>query len=319
MRRVADLPGPRAWPLVGNLLQLKATRIHQDVERWCRLHGPLFRFTIGCTPVLVVADHKLVAAILRDRPDGFRRPAVTARVSEELGGAPGLFLAEGAEWRNQRRMVMAGFAPPAIKAYFPALLAVAQRLQRRWEEASRAERAIELTDDLKRYTVDIIAPDPAAFTIDQMDALDYLDACTQETMRLKPVAPFMPFEALRATTVGGVLVPQGAMVWCVLRHDSVDEAHVPNAARFAPERWLEEGALRRRVDRHAARQRSRRVDGVCDVAGRIALAQAPGPCMIGACARTPTSCTPPARARCHNARSSADRKYDPTPTSRRLQ
>ena len=392
MRRVADLPGPRAWPLVGNLLQLRATRIHQDVERWCRLYGPLFRFTIGRTPVLVVADHKLVAAILRDRPDGFRRPAVTARVSEELGGAPGLFLAEGTEWRDQRRMVMAGFAPTAIKAYFPALLAVAQRLQRRWEAAAQAGRAIELTDDLKRYTVDIIAglafgtevntidggedivqrhldiimagvarrsfspipywrhvrlpvdrrlersvaalhsaietliatararmahaparreqannlleamisaagqggsgvddravagnvstmllagedttantlawmlyllqrhpesmrraqdevrriaPDPAAFTIHQMDALDYLDACVQETMRLKPVAPFMPLEALRATTVADVLLPQGGMVWCVLRHDSVDEAHVPNAARFAPERWLEDGA-----------------------------------------------------------------------------
>ena len=48
-----------------------------------------------------------------------------------LSQLPGLFLAEGTQWRNQRRMVMAGLAPGAIKAYFPALVTVAQRLQRR--------------------------------------------------------------------------------------------------------------------------------------------------------------------------------------------
>jgi cytochrome P450 len=36
-----------------------------------------------------------------------------------MGGNPGLFLAEGAQWRKQRRMVMAGMAAGAIKAYFP--------------------------------------------------------------------------------------------------------------------------------------------------------------------------------------------------------
>jgi cytochrome P450 len=40
-----------------------------------------------------------------------------------------------------------------------------------------------------------VAPDPRAFTIEQMDGLDYLDACAQEAMRLKPVAPFIPLEA----------------------------------------------------------------------------------------------------------------------------
>ena len=61
-------------------------------------------------------------------------------------------------------------------------------------------------------------------------------------MRLTPAAPFLPLEALRATTVADVFLPQGGMVWYVLRHDSVAEAHVPNAARFEPQRWLEGGA-----------------------------------------------------------------------------
>lgn len=157
LRRISSLKGPRPWPLVGNLLQIRPLSVHQDIERWCLRYGTLFPVYFGRTQVLVVADHETVAAILRERPDGFRRPSVTARVSAEMGGLPGLFMAEGGEWRNQRRMVMQGFAPHAIKAYFPSLVKVALRLQRRWDGAAQAGHAIDLAADLKRYTVDIIA------------------------------------------------------------------------------------------------------------------------------------------------------------------
>ncbi|WP_229259357.1 cytochrome P450 [Duganella aceris] len=391
LRRIADLPGPRPWPLAGNLPQIRPLRLHQDVEAWSREYGPLFRIAFGSRPVLVVSSHELVGAVLRDRPDGFRRPALTAQVSEEMGGRPGLFLAEGAPWREQRRMVMAALAPHAVKAYFPSLVKVAQRLQAHWQTAARTGAAIDLTEDLKRYSVDIIAglafgtevntidggedviqrhmdvilpavakrsiamfpywryvklpadrqldrsvatlsaaiddliaaararlnaeparrarpanlleamicaaeeggggvddvavagnvttmllagedttsntlawmlyllkrnpaalakareevlriaPDAAAFSIEQMDALDYVDACAQEAMRLKPVAPFIPLEALRDSVVGDVAVPQGGLVWLVMRNDSVADSHVANAADFDPERWLRRG------------------------------------------------------------------------------
>ena len=388
-RTLDRLPGPRGLPLLGNLLQMKPSRVHRVVEEWSRHHGGLFRIRFGRTPVLVVADHELVASVLRNRPDGFRRPLVTALVSDEMNGRPGLFLAEGGVWRDQRRMVMSAFAPHAIKAYFPSLRAVALRLRQRWRDAAAQQRSIPLNDDLKRYTVDIIsglalgtaintleggddaiqrhmdvllkgvarrsltlfpywrwfklpvdrqierstealriaidgfigaarqrmeqqperrqrpgnmleamiaaadeggsgvddiavagnvstmlmagedttanslgwllyllhrhpdalrraqdevrrlAPDPEAFSIEQLDSLDYLDACVQEAMRLKPVAPFLPLQALHDIVVGDVLLPKDGLLWCVLRRDSVDEAHFPQAHAFLPERWLQ--------------------------------------------------------------------------------
>jgi cytochrome P450 len=391
LRRIADLPGPRPWPLAGNLPQIRPLRIHQDVEAWARQYGPLFRVFFGRMPLLVVSGHELVGAVLRDRPEGFRRPAITTQVSDEMGGRPGVFLAEGAAWRDQRRMVMAALAPHAVKAYFPSLIKVAQRLQAHWRKAAQAGAAIDLAEDLKRYSVDVIAglafgtdvntidggedviqrhmdvilpavakrsialfpywryvklpadrmldgsvaalsvaiddliaaararlnqeparrerpanlleamicaaeegggsvddiavagnvttmllagedttsntlawmlyllkqnpatlekareevmriaPDPASFSIEQMDALDYIDACAQEAMRLKPVAPYIPLEALRDSVVGDVAVPKGALVWLVMRGDSVADSHVPNAAEFDPERWLRSG------------------------------------------------------------------------------
>ena len=388
LRQIRHLPGPFALPIIGNALQVRLPRIHRDVEGWVRRYGPYVRAWFGRTLVLVLADSEAVAAVLRDRPDGFRRPLSSYIVSEEMGGNPGVFLAEGSAWRNQRRMVMAGMAPGAIKAYFPALVTVAQRLQRRWQHAATQGQAIELDGDLKRYTVDIIAglafgsevntleagedviqrhldailpavarrslsmlpywryfklpvdrrldrdvaaldvavaqlvrqararmehdparrvrppnlleamiaaadepdsgvndravagnvltmllagedttantiswiiyllqrnphslakareevrrlaPDAAQFTLAQMDSLDYLGACASEAMRLKPVAPYIPLEALRDTVVGDVAVPAGSMLWCVMRHDSVSEAHFPDAQAFQPERWL---------------------------------------------------------------------------------
>lgn len=388
LRPMHDLPGPRPWPLAGNLPQMRPLRIHQDVEAWSKQYGPLFTMRFGRTPILVVASHELVSAVLRDRPDGFRRPSITAQISDEMGGLPGVFLAEGATWRDQRRMVMAALAPHAVKAYFPSLVTVAQRLRRRWQQAARDGSTIDLAEDLKRYSVDIIAglafgtavntidggedviqrhmdvvlpavarrsialvpywryfklpqdrhldhcllalrkavddliaaararlaaeparrlrpanlleamicaadeggsgvddkavagnvttmllagedttsntlawmlyllqqnpaamqkardevlrvaPDPAAFSVEQMDGLDYLDACAQEAMRLKPVAPFIPLEAQRDSVVGDVQVPKGGLLWCVMRNDSVSDKHVPDAADFKPERWL---------------------------------------------------------------------------------
>jgi cytochrome P450 len=389
LREITSLPGPRRWPLVGNVLQIKQHRVHLDFEAWARLYGKKFRVYFGPRPVLVIADHKDVAALLRDRPDSFRRPAVSERVAREMGGNIGVFQAEGSEWRNQRRMVMAGFAPGPIKAYLPTLKKVALRLHKRWEIAARNGEAIDLSSDLKRYTVDIIAglafgtevntlesgedviqqhldnvlpavarrslslfpywryfklpqdrkldrsieylrvsiqqlienarktlkenpellqkpqnllqsmlvaadtpnsgvddnavagnvttmllagedttantiawvlyllkqnPSTLARAIDevrqlaskyldlelpQIDSMTYIDACIQEAMRLKPVGPFMPLEATKDVVVADVRVPQGTIVWCLFRHDTVNEEFFPEPLAFKPERWLD--------------------------------------------------------------------------------
>lgn len=400
LRRIEDLPGPRAWPLLGSALQVKPARIHQDIEAWARQYGALFRVKLGVTQMLVVADHEAVLAMLRDRPDGFRRPRKLREVADEMGASPGLFTSEGSAWQAQRSMVMASFAPSQIRAYFPGLVKVTQRLHARWQRAAIDGVSIDLQADLKRFTVDAIAglafgtevnsleagddpihrhldiifaatyrrvmsplpywrwvslpadrqlerslaalqaavhgfmaqararlqaeparalaprnlleamlvaadrsgaevderdvagnvstmlfagedttantlawliyllrrhpetlalardevrrsvpefgpdfgPDATAelspLRVEQLDGLAYLEACVTEAMRLKPVAPFLGLEALRDTTVADVAVPAGTLVWCVLRHDSVDEHRFANAEAFDPQRWL---------------------------------------------------------------------------------
>ncbi|WP_213955184.1 MULTISPECIES: cytochrome P450 [unclassified Variovorax] len=156
-RQIADLPGPRGIPLLGNLLQLDPPRMHQQLEQWCKEFGPFFKLKVGRSYLLIVGDHQAVAAMLRDRPDGFKRTTRLEKVGQEMGLKPGVFGANDDDWRRQRRMVMAGFDPAHVKGYFPSLQGVADRLARRWQKAARDGSAIDLQADLMRYTVDTIA------------------------------------------------------------------------------------------------------------------------------------------------------------------
>jgi cytochrome P450 len=393
LRRIADLPGPKGWPVLGNLLQIRPAEFHLQLGQWAREHGRYFQMRMGQRLILVVADHEAVASVLRDRPAGFRRTERLEAIGLEMGLKGGLFGANGEAWMRQRRMVMAAFDPGHVKAYYPSLVKCGERLAGRWTKAAQAGTAIDLQADLMRFTVDAIAglafgtdvntlqsdddiiqhhldkifpklytriisalpywryfklpsdreleralaavnaaidgfiasarqrlaAEPArraapqnlleamvtaadergsgidddqvagnvltmllagedttantlawcigllhehphararataearavmagrgAVTLEHLSRLDYIEACMHETMRLKPVAPQLPLQALHDTVVGDVAVPAGTVVMCLLRHDSVDDAFVSEGESFKPERWLGEGGL----------------------------------------------------------------------------
>ena len=157
LRQISELPGPPQWPLLGNSLQIRRATVHRNVEQWAKVYGALFRMRLGRAQWLVIADHELLAGVMRDRPDGFERNPLSRAVGAEMGLPAGVFNAEGEDWLRQRRMVMASFAPGHVRAYFPALIKVALRLRSRWQKAARAGDAINLQADLMRFTVDAIA------------------------------------------------------------------------------------------------------------------------------------------------------------------
>jgi cytochrome P450 len=142
--------------VLGNALQLDASRIHHVVEGWARQYGDFFCFRLGARKVLAIADPHAINAVLKDRPDTFHRTPRLVSIGREVG-LTGVLFANGEAWRQQRRMVMSAFDPTHIKRYFPSLVKVTERLQRRWCAAAESGREIELQSDLMRYTVDVTA------------------------------------------------------------------------------------------------------------------------------------------------------------------
>ena len=386
-RRVRDLPAPPGLPLVGNLLQLDRARLHLTAESWRRTYGDFYRFRNGPREIVVIADPEVIAGVLRDRPDGFRRTRRLAGIAHEMG-FQGVFSAEGDAWRRQRPMVMAGLDPAHVKSYFPTLVRVTERFAARWRRAAEAGSAIDLQADLMRYTVDVtsglafgidintieshdeviqqhldkifpalfqrvmapfaywrlfklpadrvlqrhlaelqrtvnefislarkrmdaepgrranptnlieamiaardtpesgvddidvagnvltmllagedttantlawmiwlLARNPAALQrareevlsvaprrYEQLAELRYIEACANETMRLKPVAPIIMLEPVRDTVVAGIEVPAGQLLLLLMRPGATDERYFPDPQAFDPARWLEPAA-----------------------------------------------------------------------------
>lgn len=98
-------------------------------------------------------------------------------------------------------------------------------------------------DTLARARAEVLEVfgDQGELSHEGLGRLDFVEACAHETMRLKPVAPFLGLQLERDTVVGDVLAPRGTVIWGVMRHASLDDAHFPDASSFRPERWLGDG------------------------------------------------------------------------------
>jgi cytochrome P450 len=154
MRELSDLPGPRGWPVLGNLLQIDAARLHTILGDWAKEFGPLYRFRVAQAENVAIADTELIHDILRERPDGFRRLSAFRDVMAELG-IDGVLTAEGLDWRRQRKLTMHALNTHHLLEFFERLDQVTARLQRRWERAAARGERVDAQRDLMRFTVDV--------------------------------------------------------------------------------------------------------------------------------------------------------------------
>lgn len=83
----------------------------------------------------------------------------------------------------------------------------------------------------------VLGPSGLVKSVDEIARLDEVEACANEAMRLKPVAPFIVNEAMEDAVVADVLVPGGTVVVCLMRPANLDDANFKDAQRFDPSRW----------------------------------------------------------------------------------
>ncbi len=151
---MSDLPGPRGWPLIGNLLDFDPNTLHSSMERLAREFGPFFRVRYGPRQLLVVSDLEAMAELMRDRPDGYRRLSSLEPVFEEMGLC-GVFAAEGESWKRQRRIWMSSLNVRQLRGFQLQLGVMTTRLMNRWYQAAEAGDVLDVAEELMRYTVDV--------------------------------------------------------------------------------------------------------------------------------------------------------------------
>ena len=199
-RTLKDLPGPRGLPLLGNLVQLDIKRAHTILERWAEEYGDFYRLRLVRTDVVAISAPTLIDQILKDRPGRFTRIGIMRDAFLDTG-INGVFNAEGADWRRQRKLVMQALNTDHLRKYFDRLDQVAARLQRRWQRAARDGTPIDVQGDLKRFTVDVTSG--LAFGADLNTLEDEGDVIQHYLDKIFPVMARRPDQADRSTCAGG--------------------------------------------------------------------------------------------------------------------
>src|SRR3954464_4131099 len=150
MTAIAELPGPRGLPAIGNAHRIRPDRLHLAIERWGRRYGPVFRFSMGPRTVVGFTEPDAIGQILRERPDGYRRWREVEGVATELG-IVGPFTSEGEDWRRQRRLAVTALNSNHLRRYFDIIHVANQRLLTRLQAKPEAD----ILDDLMAYSVDV--------------------------------------------------------------------------------------------------------------------------------------------------------------------
>src|SRR5262245_32968974 len=112
-------------------------------------------FRTRLSDVLLVSDPDIIQEILVEKAEAFGRDPTTRRSFAPVIGDTSLFLAEGADWRWQRRAVAPIFRHEMLLSFVPTFAAMAERQVDRW----RTERRAGSTDAaaaMTRTTFEII-------------------------------------------------------------------------------------------------------------------------------------------------------------------
>jgi cytochrome P450 len=142
-----DLPGWRAlYKFNRNTLSSQPQRAFDD---------PIIRRRILGLESLLINDPDGVRHVLATAMDKYKRLVAADRILGPLGGT-GLFLAAGAQWRQQRRMLAPIFTPANVGLFLPHFMAAASGLADRIAGAQSANLCANLSLAFQEATLEAV-------------------------------------------------------------------------------------------------------------------------------------------------------------------
>lgn len=129
---------------------------------------------VGRPETIFLTDPDLIEEVLTTRADFFPRDRITPQALSNVVDPQGLFLADGAQWRWQRRAVAPAFRHENLLALTPVFAECAERLAQEWR-AGPGE--VDVAKAMMRVTFDVIL----SAVIGDRDAVDHARFLAAET------------------------------------------------------------------------------------------------------------------------------------------
>lgn len=122
-------PGPPPLPLLGNKLQIPATKQWVQFQDWANTYGPLYTIWIGRRPTLIISDPVVAAELMEARSSKYSsRPRMVAMGELLWDNASILVQPYGKQWSVRRKLLHLAMTPKSLRLYKPVQQAEARRL-----------------------------------------------------------------------------------------------------------------------------------------------------------------------------------------------
>jgi cytochrome P450 / NADPH-cytochrome P450 reductase len=120
-----EVPGPRAWPFIGNFLDLRQGEFPlMALNTLADQYGPIYRIVgpLG-SKRLIVSSQKLVNELCDESRFQKQGGPPGGQGNNRNGGASGLFFArnDDPDWGQAHRILMPAFGPLNIKTMFDGM------------------------------------------------------------------------------------------------------------------------------------------------------------------------------------------------------
>ena len=137
-----------------------------------------------------MADNDIAQQVLKDRPNAWRRMKKLEEIAQE-SGTHGVFSANGAEWKRQRKLTAPAFTNVKIRGHYEAIGLVCDRFKNKWMQAIHDQNhpengaVVDVLGDVMKFTLDIISL--IAFGYD----LNCVEKHSETAECLTSIMPFM--------------------------------------------------------------------------------------------------------------------------------
>jgi enediyne biosynthesis protein E7 len=158
--RSGSPPGPVPLPVIGNALDIVATGLAELMLSYARRYGPFVRFQILSDVMYLTSSPEAIAWVnagnSRNYLDRWTPPGFETLLYD--GRLRGLVFSQGRYWMQHRQIVGSAFRSAAFLDGFVRAVRdkAAYLMDRRWEAAGRVGGVVNVHQEMRLFTLDVI-------------------------------------------------------------------------------------------------------------------------------------------------------------------
>ncbi|OCH85716.1 CyP450 monooxygenase [Obba rivulosa] len=121
-------PGPKGWPVIGNMLDMPQDKPWETYAEWAKTYGPVVHLRMAGKPMIILNTAKAASDLLDARSANYSDRYQPTMVSLIGFAWNPVMMRYGAYWRQHRRLIHKYWNEDAIKTYEPVQMAKARKL-----------------------------------------------------------------------------------------------------------------------------------------------------------------------------------------------